>query len=107
MALRPKRSFDREFKLQVMRQLASGEKRLAQICREYDLGQTLVRHWRAQYERDGENAWHEQASANHVGRDPDLRIAELEAALGRAHLEIDLLRRALEKGGVRRGSDGR
>lgn len=107
MALRPKRSFDREFKLQVMRQLASGEKRLAQICREYDLGQTLVRHWRSQYERDGENAWREQASASHMARDPELRIAELEAALGRAHLEIDLLRRALEKGGARRGSDGR
>jgi transposase len=106
MSARPKRSFDREFKLQVVRQLVSGEKRLAQICREYDLCQTLVRHWRSLYERDGENAW-SAGRETHIARDPELRIAELEAALGRAHLEIDLLRRAVEKGGSRRGSDGR
>ena len=107
MGARPKRSFDREFKLQVVRQLASGEKRMAQVCREHDLCQTLVRRWREQYDRDGENAWRETTAGNHVARDPELRIAELEAALGRAHLEIDLLRRALEKGGSRPGNGGR
>ena len=43
MSARPKRSFDREFKLQIVRQLANGEKRLAQVCREHDLGQTRLR----------------------------------------------------------------
>lgn len=47
MASRPKRSFSREFKLQVVRQLVTGEKRLAQVCREYDLCETLARRWRA------------------------------------------------------------
>lgn len=107
MSVRPKRSFDREFKLQVVRQLTSGEKRLAQICREYDLCQTLVRHWKSLYERDGENAWLSGSSNGHVPRDAEVRIAELESALGRAHLEIDLLRRALEKGGLRPGNGGR
>jgi transposase len=94
MSPRPKRSFSREFKLQVVRQLTSGEKRLSQLCREYDLGQTLVRHWKEQYERQGENAWpHEEPG--HVEADPQARIAALEAALGRAHLEIEFLRRAL------------
>ena len=107
MSARPKRSFDREFKLQIVRQLANGEKRLAQVCREHDLGQTLVRNWREQYARDGENAWQSAASGSHVARDPELRIADLEAALGRAHLEIELLRRAVEKGGSSRGNGGR
>jgi transposase len=106
MAMRPKRTFDREFKLQVVRQLASGEKRLAQVCRENDLCQTLVRRWRDQYERDGENAWR-QATATHQAADPERRIAELEGALGRAHLEIELLRRALEKGGTRGDKNGK
>ncbi len=52
-----KRTFGREFKLQVTRQLVRGEKRLAQICREYGLCQTLVLRWREQYEAAGENAW--------------------------------------------------
>lgn len=98
---RPRRSFDREFKLQVVRQLLSGERRLSQLCREHQLSETLVRRWREQYEQDGEQAWPEAATLL-VERDAEQRIRELEAALGRAHLEIELLRRALkqaEKGG--------
>ena len=37
---RPKRSFDREFKLQVVRQLLAGEKRLSHLCREHQLSAT-------------------------------------------------------------------
>jgi hypothetical protein len=81
--------------------------RLSQICREYDLCQTLVRHWPTQHEREGENAWLASAGHGHVFRDAELRVAALEAALGRAHLELDLLRRALDKGGLRPGNGGR
>jgi len=89
MSQSPKRIFDREFKLQVVRQLKSGEKRLAQVCREHNLCQTLVRRWREQYEQKGENAWLEQAQSQHVAPDDKARIGALEAALGRAHLELD------------------
>jgi hypothetical protein len=44
-----------------------------------------------------------------VAPDPQVRIRELEAALCRAHLENELLRRALkaaEKGGLRRNGNG-
>jgi transposase-like protein len=103
MSQSPKRTFDREFKLQVVRQLKSGEKRLAQVCREHNLCQTLVRRWREQYEQKGENAWLEQAQSRHVAPDDKARIAALEAALptrsrvsdGRAHLELDFLRHCL------------
>jgi transposase len=106
---RAKRSFDREFKLQVVRQLLSGERRLAQLCREHQLSETLVRRWKEQYERDGEQAWPETATLL-VERDPEQRIRELEAALGRLHLENELLRRALkqaEKGGSPPGRNGK
>jgi transposase len=106
---RPKRSFDREFKLQVVRQWISGEKRLAQLCREHQLAESMVRRWREQYEHEGENAWPEAADLV-VERDAPQRIRELEAALGRAHLEIELLRRALkqaEKGGSTPPRNGR
>ena len=106
---RPKRSFDREFKLQVVRQLLCGERRLAQLCREHQLSATLVRRWKEQYEADGEAAWPEFGSLV-VAPDTEQRIRELEAALGRAHLEIELLRRAVkhaEKGGSLPGRNGR
>ncbi len=106
----PKRTFDREFKLQVVRQLASGEKRMAQICREHNLCQTIVRRWREQYEQKGENAWLEQAS-NHMAPDDKARIAALEAALGRAHLELDFMRHCLreleQKKGLPQGKSGK
>ena len=106
---RAKRSFDREFKLQIVRQLLSGEKRLSQLCREHSLSETLVRRWKEQYAQDGEQAWPEAASLV-VERDAEQRIRELEAALGRAHLEIELLRRAVkqaEKGGSLPRRNGR
>jgi transposase-like protein len=106
---RPKRSFDREFKLQVVRQWTSGEKRLALLCREHQLAESMVRSFREQYEQEGENAWPEAADLL-IERDALQRIRELEAALGRAHLEIELLRRALkqaEKGGSTPPRNGR
>lgn len=109
MGARPKRSFSREFKLQVTRQLAAGEKRLAQVCREHDLCPTLVRRWREQYAQDGENAWLQQ-QPGHVAVDAQTRITALEAALGRAHLENEFLRQALEvlaKKGSPPGRNGR
>jgi transposase-like protein len=105
-----KRSFSREFKLQVVRQLVRGEKRLSQLCREHGLCQTLVRRWREQYEALGENAWREPERAGSVGEDPQARIAALEAALGRATLENEFLRQSLatlRKGGSVATSNGR
>ena len=105
-----KRSFSREFKLQVVRQLVSGEKRLSQLCREHGLCQTLVRRWREQYDAQGEHAWRDQEPTRHVGEDPQARIAALEAALGRATLENQFLRHALDtlrKGGSAPTRNGR
>ena len=108
---RLKRSFDREFKLQVVRQLQSGEKRLAQLCRSRKPSgsATLVRRWKEPYAAEGEAAWPEFSSLV-VRPDAEQRVRELEAALGRAHLEIELLRRAVkhaEKGGSLPSRNGR
>jgi len=96
MTARPKRTFSREFKLQVVRSLLTGEKRLAQVCREHDLSETLVRRWRDQYDQQGELAWVEGVGSPQGPSTDQARIAALEAALGRAHLENEFLRRAVE-----------
>ena len=106
---RPKRTFEREFKLAVVRQLLGGEKRAAQIGREHGLSANLLPRGKQQSQQHGEEAWSD-GSAAALGRAPETRIQELEASLGRAHREMELLRRALkaaEKGGFLRGSDGR
>ena len=97
----PKRAFSRDFKLNLVRQLISGDKRLGQLCREHNLHENGVRRWRAQYEHEGESAWLEASEALPQVADSlsqaKARIAQLEAALGRAHLEIAFLRFAVEK----------
>jgi transposase len=110
MGARPRRTFDRDFKLQVARQAYTGEKRLSQLCREYGLCQSLVRNWREQYERDGEAAFLAAGPQTYGPQNDAARIAALEAALGRAHLEIEFLRQALatlEKRGSSPGRNGR
>jgi transposase-like protein len=108
-----RRTFSWEFKRQVAREALSGEKRLSQICREHSLCQTVVRKWRNQYRLLGDLAWSNRNGhspvpwVGPVEPDPEARITELEAALGRAHLEIELLQRAIKKGGSPLGRGGR
>ena len=102
---RSKRTFSREFKLQVVRSLLLGEKRLAQVCREHDLSETLVRRWRDQYDQRGEHAWLDEVGA--APSTDQARISALEAALGRAHLENEFLRRAVEALAKKGSASGR
>ncbi len=47
-----RRSFTPEFKAEVVSLCRSGNKSIAQICRELDLGETAVRRWVTQAEVD-------------------------------------------------------
>ncbi len=89
------RYHSREFKLQVCHQLADGEKRPAQICREHQLAASLVAKWRKEYAERGDAAFtprqvHELDQAALL-----TKIAEMERYIGRQALEIDLLKKAL------------
>jgi putative transposase len=53
----PGRTFSRAFKLTVVRQLASGEKRPAQMCREHNLSNSMVSRWQQEYDAHGEEAF--------------------------------------------------
>ena len=87
------RVFSREFKLSVVRQVASGEKRPAQVCREHGLGEGLLLRWRREYEARGEAAFapHPPSEAEALRR----RVAELERLCGQLALENAVLKGAL------------
>jgi len=57
---RLRRIHTREFKLQCCRQVATGEKRPAQICREHNLSESVLLRWRKEYEARGETAFTEK-----------------------------------------------
>ena len=88
------RTFTREFKLAVVRQLATGAKRPAQVCREHHLSDSVLARWRREYAERGEAAFTPQDLTM-----PDTleqRIAELERLCGQLALENAILKKALQ-----------
>jgi transposase-like protein len=88
------RTFSREFKLEVVRQLNSGAKRPAQLCREYQLAESVLARWRKEYAERGENAFapRDISAADTL----EQRIAELERLCGQLTLENAVLKKALQ-----------
>src|SRR5438132_13226825 len=84
-----------EFHLAIARQLASGDKRPAQICREHHLGSSVVSRSRNEYAQRGEEAFLSPSSSEAALA--EARIAELERFCGQLALENTLLKKALGK----------
>jgi transposase len=89
MALR-RRQFTRDFKVQILREIEAG-KTLAEVSRRHQVNPGTIVAWRKQFEQYGEQAFQGNGNAY----TDEARIAELERALGQAHMEIALLKRAL------------
>ena len=87
------RSHTREFKLEVCRQIASGEKRPAQVCREHELASSLVARWKKEYEQYGDAAFLPGPKTEQEAN--ERRVAELERFCGQLALENAVLKKAL------------
>ncbi len=57
-----KRIHSRELKLDLIHQIASGQKQPAQVCREYNLHESLLSRWHREYRERGEAAFLPQQS---------------------------------------------
>jgi transposase len=88
------RTHSREFKLIIMRQLASGEKRPAQVCREHNLAPSLVARWRQDYDARGEAAFAPPEPTPTQAL--EMRVAELERFCGQLAMENAVLKKALQ-----------
>lgn len=92
MTLKHRRKFTREFKLQVLAEIAAG-KSLAQVARQHQLHPTLINRWQKQFRQYADRAF---AGNGHSYTD-EARIAELERMVGRLTMENDLLKKALQR----------
>jgi transposase len=77
----PGRTFTREFKLEIVRQLAHGENRPAQVCREQGLAESVLARWRREYAERGEAAFAPKTPAS-ASSASEARVAELERFCG-------------------------
>lgn len=90
-----RRSFTREFKLDVCQKVQLGQVTKSAVCREHSLSPSLLNRWLSQFESKGKTAFSENAPV-----DLERKVKELEASLGRAHLENEFLKEALGKLGI-------
>lgn len=95
------RVHSREFKLMVVRQVASGAKRPVQVCREHELTESLLLRWRHEYEARGEAAFTPREATGTEALEQ--RIAELERLCGQLALENAALKKGLS---MRRSGNG-
>jgi transposase len=98
--MQQRRVFRRELRLEICRQVVTGEKRLAQVCREHALAESLVIRWRKAYQERGELAFTPRDGAP----SQQARIAELERFCGQLALENQVLNKALQASRSRSGT---
>jgi putative transposase len=89
------RIHSRELKLEVCRQIASGEKRPAQVCRERQLSASLLARWRKEYDARGEDAFTPGPASEIEALEQ--RAAELERFCGQLAWENMLLKKGLAR----------
>lgn len=90
LAMRNQRTFSLEFKRQVVEELLSGESRSAQLCRRYNIGFSVLFHWKKQYCLGKfNNEPTEEAALKE-------RITQLERLVGRLTLENEFLKKGLQ-----------
>ena len=86
------RKFTREFKQAAIRLLGSG-KSFAQVARELELHENVLRRWQREYEKEPSRAFPGRGQGS-----PRLdREAELERKIGQMTLENDFLKKALQR----------
>jgi transposase len=92
---RLRRNHTREFKLQCVRQVTTGQKRPAQICREHNLSESVLLRWRREYEERGEAAFTDKQLSQTEALEQ--KIAELERFCGKLALENEILKKGLAR----------
>jgi len=90
-----RRKFTREFKLQILNEIAAG-KSIAQAAREHNINGAMIHKWRHQYEKNPKGAF---AGSGNIST-YEAKIAELERMVGRLTMENDLLKKVLNRLGA-------
>ena len=95
MSAKSPRAFAREFKIDLCRQIQSGQQRPAQVCREHQLAEGLLLRWRREFETRGEAAF---SAKDAPEASPtallEQRVAQLERFCGQLSLENALLKKS-------------
>ena len=96
-----RRTHSAEFKTQVVLAYLSGEKTVAELCREHQLKDTLVYRWKDEFLARASQVFEPETRETNESAQ---RIAALERLAGRLALENDILKKANSIFESRRGN---
>ena len=88
--IRQRRSFDNDFKRQIVESIVWGSATQAELAREHRISPVLINRWKKEYET---GKFFENADSKDLAK-LQLRIRELERLLGKLTLENEMLKRA-------------
>jgi transposase-like protein len=89
------RSFPREFKLQLVREVEGGSSSMAELSRRHEVHPNLIHKWVKQYRASGEEAFKHGTPGD--GSAVDSKIAELEQTVGQLTMENRFLKKLLRR----------
>lgn len=87
-----RRTYSREFKLQVIGEADAGIP-VAELCRRYELSSGMIAKWRRQLK----NSPHEPFPGKGSRSTEQAKIAAMERLIGRQAMEIDFLKNVLQR----------
>lgn len=90
--MKPRRKFSKEFKEEAVRRLQSGQS-LGEVARALEVHPSDLSRWRKELTEYGTRAF----SGPGRTREEETRVEELERKVGRQAMEIDFLKRALQR----------
>jgi transposase len=97
-----RRRLTAKFKTQVVLDLLTGRRSMAQLCREHNLKEQVVARWRAVFLDRAELLFRTETEQDgHLER-----IAELERLVGRLTMELDIAKKASQLWGSRATRSG-
>jgi transposase len=88
--MRARRKFTAEFKSQVVLQVLSGERTVAQVCREHELTAQMVSDWKGQLLAGAAQVFEPGKPASEEAE----RIAELEQMVGKLTMQLEIAKKA-------------
>ena len=87
--MRARRSFNDDFKKQVVESIVSGSATQAELAREYRISPVLINKWKKDYKT---GKFFENVDSHNMAK-LELRVGELERLLGKITLENEMLKR--------------
>lgn len=85
-----RRIFTPEFKSEVVLQLLSGEKSMAELCREHQLTTQMIGNWKQQFLTAAPQAFEKGGDTSAE----QAHIADLERMIGRLTMELEIAKKA-------------